>query len=111
MSVNGTNGILNQKPVFNSTLDSFCAKGWPQLVYNRLLNACFPPFLPFIGELYGLEKLWAFRKYYKNGAAFEIKDELMDKLDQYKTIDDFRLKTDISRSKAGPSGGASAAGV
>jgi len=45
----------------------------------------------FSGELYGLEKFWAFRKYYKNTTSLEIKPFLREKLDDYKTIDDFRL--------------------
>ena len=46
---------------------------------------------PILGELYGLEKFWAFRKYYKHSRSLEISDELRKKLDKYTTVDDFRL--------------------
>ncbi|KAH7645645.1 la-related protein 1-like protein [Dermatophagoides farinae] len=45
------------------------------------------------GELYGLEKFWAFRKYYKNWCSIEslVDPFLLQKLDNYKSVDDFRL--------------------
>ena len=46
------------------------------------------------GELYGLEKFWAFRKYYRDWtsiASHSIDAWLVAKLNEYKTIDDFRL--------------------
>ena len=47
-------------------------------------------FLVFLGNLYGLEKFWAFLKYYKGKAKFEIKTELKDILHPFKEVDDFR---------------------
>lgn len=48
----------------------------------------------FPGELYGLEKFWAFKKYFRHAQSLRIQDRLLDKLSQYKTIDDFRLPPD-----------------
>lgn len=50
------------------------------------------------GELYGLEKFWAFRKYYPNWPSIEshVDPFLLTKLDDYKSIDDFRLDCETS---------------
>lgn len=45
----------------------------------------------YTGELYGLEKFWAFSKYYKQWSSLTVDPFLLKKLDEYKTIDDFRL--------------------
>ena len=49
------------------------------------------------GELYGLEKFWAFRKYYKDWPAVQshVDPFLSAKLNEYKTVDDFRLDVRI----------------
>lgn len=43
------------------------------------------------GQLYGLEKFWAFIKYYKGGAQLEVIPQLREYLDKFKTIEDFRV--------------------
>ncbi|XP_055625106.1 la-related protein 1 [Toxorhynchites rutilus septentrionalis] len=43
------------------------------------------------GQLYGLEKFWAFRKYYKNASKLSVSPKLKEYLDQFKSIDDFRV--------------------
>lgn len=43
------------------------------------------------GQLYGLEKFWAFMKYYKGGAQLEINPQVQEYLDKFKTIEDFRV--------------------
>lgn len=45
----------------------------------------------FPGQLYGLEKFWAFRKYYKNASKLDVDDKLNGYLCQFKTIEDFRV--------------------
>lgn len=42
------------------------------------------------GSLYGLEKFWAFLKYYKSKKTFSIDSELVKRLANFKTLDDFR---------------------
>lgn len=46
-----------------------------------------------LGELYGLEKFWAFRQYYKNWCSIvsHVDPFLLKKLDEFKCVDDFRL--------------------
>lgn len=63
--------------------------GWPQFAYTFIF--------PLIGELYGLEKFWAFRKYYKDwpSVASHVSPFLSAKLNEYKTIDDFRLDVSL----------------
>jgi hypothetical protein len=46
----------------------------------------------FTGQLYGLEKFWAFMKYYKNASQLEVSDKLQGYLNQFKTIEDFRVE-------------------
>jgi la-related protein 1 len=43
------------------------------------------------GFFYGLEKFWAFLTYYKGKANFTVDPELKKRLDDFKTLDDFRL--------------------
>lgn len=43
------------------------------------------------GQLYGLEKFWAFIKYYKNSHKLEVDSRLNDYLSKFKTIEDFRV--------------------
>lgn len=44
------------------------------------------------GQLYGLEKFWAFLKYYKNAGNLQVKDDLKQRLAKYKSIEDFRVE-------------------
>jgi len=44
----------------------------------------------FKGNLYGLEKFWAFLKYYKGKKNFEVSPEVKLVLDPFKEVDDFR---------------------
>lgn len=41
--------------------------------------------------MYGIEKFWAFLKYYKNSEQLEVGDKLQGYLNRFKTIDDFRV--------------------
>ena len=41
--------------------------------------------------MYGIEKFWAFLKYYKNSEQLEVGDKLQGYLGRFKTIDDFRV--------------------
>jgi hypothetical protein len=49
-------------------------------------------FYIFSGQLYGLEKFWAFMKYYKNSQQLEVGEKLQGYLNQFKTIEDFRVE-------------------
>ena len=42
------------------------------------------------GDLYGLEKFWAFLKYYRRAKELTVKPELLQVLDNFKSIDDFK---------------------
>lgn len=55
-------------------------------VFNRVFVSLSP-----LGQLYGLEKFWAFIKYYKGGNQLEIQPQLQEYLDKFKTIEDFRV--------------------
>lgn len=44
------------------------------------------------GQLYGLEKFWAFLKYYKNGGNLIVQDRLKERVSKYKSIEDFRVE-------------------
>ena len=44
-----------------------------------------------IGHLYGLEKFWAFLKYYKGHQPLDISPELTKRLSTFKTLEDFRV--------------------
>jgi len=54
------------------------------------------------GQLYGLEKFWAFLKYYKRASELTVVPEILEILEQFKTIDDFK-KANAERN-AGPGG-------
>jgi la-related protein 1 len=53
------------------------------------------------GHLYGLEKFWAYLKYQKNQPNLQAKPELTKLLEKYKTLDDFRPKSQEKESKDG----------
>lgn len=42
-------------------------------------------------QLYGLEKFWAFLKYYKHGNHLTVKPILKKYLSKFKTVEDFRV--------------------
>ena len=44
------------------------------------------------GQLYGLEKFWAFLKYYKSSTKLQVQEKLKVKLSKYKSIEDFRVE-------------------
>ncbi|CRK97100.1 CLUMA_CG010449, isoform A [Clunio marinus] len=56
------------------------------------------------GQLYGLEKFWAFMKYYKNADQLEVGDKLRGYLNQFVTIEDFRVEEPEINERL-PSGG------
>ncbi|XP_048480186.1 la-related protein 1 [Plutella xylostella] len=43
------------------------------------------------GQLYGLEKFWAFLKYYKHASELQVEPRLKTCLDQFQSIEDFRV--------------------
>lgn len=43
------------------------------------------------GQLYGLEKFWAFLKYYPHSANLQVNPTLKQYLSKFKTIEDFRV--------------------
>lgn len=45
----------------------------------------------FPGQLYGLEKFWAFLKYYKHAQKLQVDPKLKGYLSNFKTIEDFRI--------------------
>lgn len=47
--------------------------------------------LESIGQLYGLEKFWAFLKYYKNSDQLNVDPKLQEYLSKFKNIEDFRV--------------------
>lgn len=47
--------------------------------------------ISILGQLYGIEKYWAFRKYYKNAAKLSVDPRLQEHLSKFKTIEDFRV--------------------
>ncbi|XP_067134203.1 la-related protein 1B isoform X3 [Centruroides vittatus] len=51
------------------------------------------------GHLYGLEKFWAFLKYYKHSKKLKVDPVLMAKLDNYKTVEDFRVEMDLNERR------------
>ena len=48
-------------------------------------------FCLILGQLYGLEKFWAFLKYYKHGKQLQVRDNLKEWLKKYKKLEDFRV--------------------
>lgn len=55
------------------------------------LNFSFNLLLFFSGQLYGLEKFWAFLKYYKHSSKLTVDNKLKEYLSKFNTIDDFRV--------------------
>jgi la-related protein 1 len=55
----------------------------------KIFIFCFSLF--FAGQLYGLEKFWAFRKYYKNSNKLDVDPKLEGYLEKFKSIEDFRV--------------------
>lgn len=47
------------------------------------------------GELYGLEKFWAFLKFYKHSRRLEVHPFLKKRLAEYKNLDDFKFDVSI----------------
>lgn len=47
--------------------------------------------ISFLGQLYGLEKFWAFLKYYKNANKLHVDPKLEEHLSKFNTIEDFRV--------------------
>ncbi|XP_063899457.1 la-related protein 1 isoform X2 [Helicoverpa armigera] len=43
------------------------------------------------GQLYGLEKFWAFLKYYKHAGALQVDPKLQGYLENFQSIEDFRV--------------------
>ena len=43
------------------------------------------------GQLYGLEKFWAFIKYYRHATELHVMPKLKDMLEPFKTIEDFKI--------------------
>lgn len=41
--------------------------------------------------MYGIEKYWAFLKYYKNAKKLQVEPRLQEHLNKFKTIEDFRV--------------------
>lgn len=44
-----------------------------------------------LGQLYGLEKFWAFRKYYKGAEKLNVNEKLDKALSKFKKIEDFHV--------------------
>lgn len=42
-------------------------------------------------QLYGIEKFWAFMKYYKHADKLTVEPRLKEHLSKFKTIEDFRV--------------------
>ena len=49
------------------------------------------------GQMYGLEKFWAFMKYYKHAAELHVDRKLQELLEPFKTIEDFKIYYSVSR--------------
>lgn len=50
----------------------------------------------FTGQLYALEKFWAFLKYYKYSSTLQVDPKLKTYLAKFKTVEDFRA-LEVSR--------------
>ena len=46
--------------------------------------------------MYGLEKFWAFMKYYKHADELHVDKKLKDLLEPFKTIEDFKVYYTVS---------------
>lgn len=51
-----------------------------------IYNFSSPP-----GQLYGIEKYWAFLKYYRNAQNLAVDERLREHLAKFNTIEDFRV--------------------
>lgn len=51
------------------------------------------------GQLYGLEKFWAFTKYYKHADELHVQPQLKEKLEPFKTIEDFKVLYSVSKTQ------------
>jgi hypothetical protein len=49
--------------------------------------------------MYGLEKFWAFMKYYKHSAELHIDKKLKALLEPFKTIEDFKIYYSVRINK------------
>lgn len=58
---------------------------------NKLSYTINNLYVIFIGQLYGIEKFWAFMKYYKHANKLEVEPRLKEHLSKFKTIEDFRV--------------------
>lgn len=50
------------------------------------------------GQMYGLEKFWAFMKYYKHAEELHVDKKLKTRLESFKTIEDFKVYYSVSLS-------------
>lgn len=66
-------------------------KGMRVLLFDVECNIQFVFFFHFAGQLYGLEKFWAFIKYYKHADKLTVEPRLKEHLSKFKTIEDFRV--------------------
>ena len=48
--------------------------------------------------MYGLEKFWAFMKYYKHAEELHVHKKLKTRLEPFKTIEDFKVYYSVSHS-------------
>lgn len=48
------------------------------------------------GQLYGLEKFWAFMKYYKHADELHVDPKLKELLEPFKKIEDFKFQNVVS---------------
>jgi len=48
------------------------------------------------GQLYGLEKFWAFLEYYKYSKTLQVDPKLKQFLNKFKTIEDFRKAEEVN---------------
>lgn len=48
-----------------------------------------------LGQLYGLEKFWAFLEYYKYSKTLQVDPKLKQFLNKFKTIEDFRKAEEV----------------
>jgi len=59
-------------------------------IFNDFQEETLRDFKTHGGELYGVEKYWAFLKYYKKAKDLHVDPELKKVLEPFKTIDDFK---------------------
>lgn len=50
----------------------------------------------YLGQLYGLEKFWAFLAYYKYSKTLQVDPKLKQFLNKFKTIEDFRKAEEVT---------------